>query len=128
MNKNLLIYAFFLILAGLTIALPVLAQSELFSDMMDGLEGFNSHAGLPDIGLKNLVGFLIKQALSLLGVLAFFIVMYGGFLWMISGSNEDRKSSAKNVFKNGLIGLIIIILAYSIVTYVFNVFQAAAIE
>ncbi|MFZ5364598.1 MAG: pilin [Patescibacteria group bacterium] len=126
-SKKIIIFA---ILAGflLTMATPVLAQSDVFSEMTAGLETVNNHAGLPKTSLKPLVGTIIKQVLSLLGIFTLIIVMYGGFLWMVSGGNEDRKKQAKGVFTNGLIGLVIILLAYSIVSYVFDLFQTVGQE
>ncbi len=118
----------YVILALLLISAPVFAQSGVFSDITDGLDTFNNEAGLPKTGLNNLVGTIIKQALSLLGIFTLIIVMYGGFLWMISGGNEERKKQARGVFVNGIIGLIIILLAYSIVSYVFNIFEGATME
>ena len=124
--KKCLILA--IIVGIFAISMPVSAQTDIFSDMVDGMETFNHEAGLPKASLKPMIGTIIKQALSLLGIFTLIIVMYGGFLWMVSGGNEDRKTQAKGVFTNGLIGLVIILLAYSIVSYVFDVFQTAIIE
>ncbi|HUT22071.1 MAG TPA: hypothetical protein VMX18_01530 [Candidatus Bipolaricaulota bacterium] len=128
MKKARLIYTIYAIIALFIVALPAMTASGAFSDMQNGLEVFNQHAGLPQAGLNQLVGSIIKQALSLLGIFTLIIVMYGGFLWMISGANEDKKKEAKGVFVNGLIGLAIILMAYSAVNYIFDVFQSATMS
>jgi len=127
MGKYKTIFTILLILAVFSICLPAYAESGVFSDMMEGMEKFNKQAGLPKSDINQMAGGIIKSVLSFLGIFALIIVMYGGFLWMISGSNEERKKSAKGVFVNGIIGLLIILLAYSIISYIFGVFETSTI-
>lgn len=61
---------------------------------------------------------IIQIALSFLGIISLGIVIYAGFLWMTSGGNENKIDDAKRWLKNGIIGLIIILSAWGIVTYV----------
>jgi len=61
---------------------------------------------------------IIQIALSFLGFIAVVIVIYAGFLWMTSGGNEDKLTEAKRWLKNGVIGLIIILSAWGLVTFV----------
>jgi len=128
MKNHSKILVFLLILAVFGITTPVYAESGVFSDMVEGLETFNKEAGLPKSDLNTMAATIIKSVLSFLGIFALIIVMYGGFLWMVSGSNEDRKKAAKGTFVNGIIGLIIILLAYTIVSYVFGMFEGAIIS
>ena len=128
MKNHSKILVFLLILAVFSITTPVYAESGVFSDMVEGLENFNKEAGLPKSDLNTMAASIIKSVLSLLGIFALIIVMYGGFLWMVSGSNEDRKKAAKGTFVNGIIGLIIILLAYTIVSYVFGMFEGAIVS
>src|SRR3989344_655721 len=51
-------------------------------------------------------GNIIKALLSLLGVIVLIFMVYGGYLWMASGGNEQKgKKTKKNLFytKNRLI-------------------------
>ncbi len=63
---------------------------------------------------------IINVSLSVLGIIAVIIVIYGGFVWMTAEGNEDKISKARGILKSGVIGLIIILAAWGIVTLVFN--------
>ena len=71
---------------------------------------------------ESLVG-IINIALSFLGLIAVIIVIYGGFVWMTSGGNEEKINNAKKILKNGLIGLVIVLLSWGIVTWLLGVFS-----
>ena len=71
---------------------------------------------------ESLVG-IINIALSFLGLIAVIIVIYGGFVWMTSGGNEEKINNAKKILKNGLIGLVIILLSWGIATWVLAQFS-----
>lgn len=55
---------------------------------------------------------------TLLGVIFLLITVYSGFRWMTAGGNEEQITEAKNLLKNAVIGLAIIILSYSITYFV----------
>lgn len=61
---------------------------------------------------------VINIALSILGILAVAIVIYGGFVWMTSGGEEDKIDKAKKTLKAGIIGLVIILCAWGIAYFV----------
>jgi hypothetical protein len=67
-----------------------------------------------------IIGAIIGTFLSFLGVIFLCLVLYGGFLWMISAGNESKVLRAKQVLTQAVIGLIIILSAYSITYFVFN--------
>ncbi len=58
---------------------------------------------------------LIKIAMGFLGLVAVVIILYGGFKWMTAAGNEEKVEEAKKLIGAGIIGLIIILTAYSIV-------------
>lgn len=65
---------------------------------------------------------LINVALSFLGIIFVVIIVYTGFLFLFSFGKEERLAEAKRSFFNALIGLIIILSAYSIVRFVMEAF------
>lgn len=67
-----------------------------------------------------LIGRIIQIALSFLGVIAILIIMYAGFLWMSSGGEEEKISQARTILKNGVIGLVIILSAWGIATFIIS--------
>ena len=85
-----------------------------------------------DIGLDNLEGInlgkeqdpvivasgIINALLLLLGIISVIIILSGGFKWMTSAGNAEKVTEAKNLIKNGVIGLMIILSAYTITRFV----------
>ena len=72
-----------------------------------------------------IVANFIRYILSFLGILAVIIVLYAGFKWMFSGGNEETISEAKRMLIAGLIGLVIILLAYAIANFVITLIYSA---
>lgn len=70
---------------------------------------------LVEIIFKWIRGFLV-----FLGVIAIIVIIVGGFTWMTAGGNDEKVKKAREIIKNGLIGLIIILLAYTIAVFVIN--------
>lgn len=69
------------------------------------------------------VGLAIIDILLVIGGLAAVAyVIYGGFQYIISQGEPDRTSAAKNTITNALVGLVIIMLAIAIVSYIGNKF------
>jgi len=61
---------------------------------------------------------IIRYLLSFLGVAAVLIIIYGGFLWMSAGGNEEKVGKAKKIITQAIIGLIIILFSYSLTMFV----------
>lgn len=56
----------------------------------------------------------IRTALELLGIIFLALTIYAGALWMTAGGNEEQVGKAKKLLSQAVIGLIIILSAYSI--------------
>ena len=61
---------------------------------------------------------IIRIIYSILGIIFMFVVLYGGFTWMFAGGIADKTQKARSILINGIIGLIIIIAAYAITSFV----------
>lgn len=83
--------------------------------------GFGEPKSIPEI-----VGALVAVFLSLLGVIFLCLVIYGGFVWMTSGGNEEKVYRAKKVLTNATIGLVIIISSYAVTAFVMSAIQSAS--
>ena len=70
--------------------------------------------------LPTVLGNIIRIVLGFLGVVLLGIVLYGGFLYMTSGGAEDRAKKGKSWITNGIIGLLIILAAYAITSFVID--------
>lgn len=67
-----------------------------------------------------IIGAVIGICLSFLGIIFLCLVIYGGFLWMTSRGNEEKVLRAKKTLEQAVIGLIIIVSAYSITFFVMS--------
>ena len=79
-------------------------------------------AGAPT-GTNSLSGIMatgIKAFLGLLGIIFLVLIIYAGFLWMTAQGDEEKVTKAKDTITRAVIGLVIIILAYSITYFVFS--------
>ncbi|MFH0956065.1 MAG: hypothetical protein V1801_02535 [Candidatus Falkowbacteria bacterium] len=93
-----------------------------------------SEGGLNDVGkaygqtgkpaasydIRIMVARLIRIILELLGIIAVVIIIVAGFRWMMAGGDEEKVTASKKQLINGLMGLIIILAAFSIATFVLN--------
>jgi len=76
-------------------------------------------AGVPtEKNPAEIAATIINIALGFLGIVLLGVILYGGFLWMTAGGNEEQVKKAKAWITNGVIGIIIIIAAYSIAHFV----------
>ena len=117
MFKNKKIFSFFLLVVSL-LALGA-AKVVLAGDPL-GIEPVDESLVLGARDPRQIAVQIINIFLGILGVIAVSLVIYGGFLWMTSEGNEDQVSKAKNVLKNALIGLAIILASWGIVTFIFR--------
>jgi len=91
------------------------AVDDYFPDEQVNLPGEGS-----DVKLVETVVNIINVVLGLLGLIAVIIILIGGFKWMTAQGSDDKVTDAKNTIKYGIIGLVIILLAYVIVRVVIN--------
>jgi len=81
-------------------------------------KGLEDPLGERDI--PTLVGNIISYILSLVGVLALVMFIYGGLTWMISGGNEEKIKKAAATIKAAIIGLILSLSAWMIWNFIFE--------
>ena len=63
---------------------------------------------------------LIKTALGFLAIIAVVIVLFGGFKWMTAAGNDDKIDDAKKILSAGVMGLIIILVAWGLTTWLID--------
>lgn len=83
------------------------------------LEGdIQTTTGLGNKDPREIAASVIKVVLGFLGIIAVLIVLYAGFLWMTAAGNDDKIATAKSMMSAGIIGLIIVLAAFGIATFV----------
>ena len=102
------------------LAFPALAQPDL------GLQ-YGEKTGLPAKSLTLVIADIIGWFLGLLGIAVVVIILYAGFLWMTSAGNDESIKKAKNMLSAGVVGLVIILAAYSIARFVVSALIKASV-
>lgn len=106
----------FFCLTILSLLTPVVVSAQ--NDIL-GLNVINNaNIGLQASDPRAVAARIINVALGFLGIIAVVIVLYGGFMWMTAAGNEERISKAKQILTAGVIGLVIIVMAWAIASYV----------
>ena len=85
-------------------------------------------AGLSNSDPRLVAAQGIKVVLGILGTLLTAWTVYGGFLILTSAGDEEKMSKGRSVITNGVIGLIIILSAYSIASFVSKLWAQPATQ
>lgn len=116
-SKTFMIIAFLAAVLIAGNAKPVLADAN--SLLWGGTQGEIDEAlELGNEDPRVVAASIINVFLGFLGIIAVVIVLLGGFKWMTAGGNEDQIETAKKLITNGVIGLIIILMSWSISKFV----------
>ena len=89
-----------------------LAQTDIGLDKLEGIKLGKEKD--PTVVAESIVNMI----LGFLGILATFIILLGGFKWMTSLGSSEKITEAKDLIKNGIMGLVIIFFAYAIASFV----------
>jgi len=93
--------------------------------MLENLKFFGANMGLPDTDPRLIVARLIQTALSFVGIILLLMLLSGGFSFMVSGGDEEKRNSAKRTLFNAIMGVAVILSAYSIAAFVLNTLSSA---
>lgn len=104
---------------------PILAGS--YWDMQIGMveigSAYDEDPGNPK-DLRYQIVKIINVILTILGLLVVILIIFAGFQWMTAGGNEEKVKKAQSTLKNAVIGLIIIMLAWSVTYWVLRRLEA----
>ncbi len=95
---------------------PVAAQTAFT------VEDLGTTLGLGSADLKDVVINVIKWVLGILALVGVVMLIYAGVLWMTSAGNAEKIDRAKRIIVSALIGLVIVLISWAIVTYVIRTF------
>lgn len=110
-----------LLALGILLSVGFLFQSGIVSAEDYGLGATAQEAGVPtNRNLQQLAGDIIGTALSFISVVFFMLMIYGGFLWMTARGNSDQEGKARDTIFGAVIGIIIVLAAYAITSFVFD--------
>src|SRR5581483_5322004 len=75
--------------------------------------------------LPGLVVNVIQLILIFSGSVAVLVLIYGGFLYLTSAGNEEQGEKGKSAFLNAVLGLVVIVLAFTIVRVISSTLTGA---
>jgi len=88
------------------------------SKALADLNPLKSVCGKSGCNIPALIGQIVKTLLGIVGAVALLMFIYGGFVMLTSGGNEQKIGSAKKTLAWAAIGLAVIFLSYSILNFI----------
>ncbi len=91
-----------------------------FTNATNRLEKVSGSYGKDQLqSLPQIVGNVVNITLTILGVLFFVLVVYGGYIWMIARGEVQEAERASSIIKMAVIGMVVVLAAYAISYFVF---------
>lgn len=78
------------------------------------------NVGLGNASPTEITQRIIQWVLSVLALIALALVIYAGYIWLLSRGNEEEVKKARGILEAALFGLIVILASYGITSYVFE--------
>lgn len=109
------------LLIGVTIV-PVLVSAAYSPApiVFDPNANVEHNSGLGNATPGVVVAGIINWTLGLLVVIALSLVIYAGFLWLLSAGEEEKVTKAKGILTGAFFGILIILASYGMTNYVFG--------
>ncbi len=108
-----------LVLAGGVAVFTHSALAQVSVDLPTSFAGFSSQ------DLKLTIANIVRIVLGFIGILFLLLVLYGGLVWMTSQGQPDKINRAKKIIASAVIGLLIVLSAYSIAGFIVGSLQGA---
>ena len=115
------------LLSAPMLAVPALSHAQSGPNL--GLDQIQRDTNLPDWNVRQgsgadsvvlIITQVIKILLLIAGSVAILFIIIGGYQYLTSGANPDGAKKGKTTVVNALIGIIVIVLSYVLVTVVAN--------
>lgn len=127
MNKSKKFLILILLISIFVIPKIVFARnlnlSDAFSNMIEGF-GFKAGYETTTVSPVNMISTIIQVALSLIGVIFLVLMVYGGYLWMTAAGSDEKLKRSQNTISAAVIGLVIVVAAYAISSFVVRSFES----
>jgi hypothetical protein len=117
MNARRLVCTF-----GLAVALAVggvgaFGVTPVFAQLDTGLAQVGQTVKLSQEDPRVIAARIINVALGVIGIILVTLIIYAGFLYMTSSGEAEKTSRAKKIIMDAVIGLVIILSAWAITSY-----------
>lgn len=75
-----------------------------------------------------IVARVIQIFMGFLGIICVGLITYAGFLWLTAGGEEEQAKKARNILFQSVIGLLIVMMAWSVSWFVISALNAAVYQ
>ncbi|MFA6995548.1 MAG: pilin [Patescibacteria group bacterium] len=124
---SLTIFSLLVCVTYLPFRTNVQAASDSLINSQEGMTEIGSvYGGSEPTDIRVTVAKIIVVSLQFIGVIFLGLIIFAGFKYMTSGGNEEKTKEAVSLLSNAIIGLIIILMAWGITSYVINRLSRAA--
>lgn len=108
------------VMLGFLYSKSVLAGS--YENITAGLDKTQDAAG--GLEMNGVIKTIITTMLFVVGILAVIMIIYGGIRYVTAHGDKTQVASAKDTVVYAVVGLVVAIVAYALVDWVVNLFQA----
>ncbi len=70
----------------------------------------------PDTDVETIIGIVIQAALGLIGSITLFMLVWGGFQWLVAAGNEEKIKKGTQTMIWAVIGLFLVMSSYILLT------------
>jgi len=105
------------------------AQADVTQSLNDIAQGTTGQIGgpgnpaNPSQGVLTVAGGVVRSVIVLVGIVFLILLIAAGIMWLTSAGSENQIKKAKSIISTSVIGIVIIALAYVIVTFVMGLFS-----
>ncbi|NLA43327.1 hypothetical protein GX865_04225 [Candidatus Saccharibacteria bacterium] len=110
--------AVFMLFAAITAPSPVMAQAS--QEILSGASATGQDGG-PEV--QSSIQTITNILLFILGFVAVIAIVIGGIMYAVSGGDAGKTKAAKDTILYAVIGLVVAILAYAIVSFIAGSFE-----
>jgi hypothetical protein len=113
-------------LSVLAFSVFAIVHPGLAQDAESQLAAVAAGGGLPTTNIAILIARIIRVFLGTLGIIFTVLIAYAGFIYMTAQGEVEKVKRATKMIKNGVIGMIICLSAFSITQFILNRLLEAA--
>lgn len=122
-NRKTILSLVMLVTLATQAFLPTSALASVFDEARSGTKKAVESSGMnveENVSFPQIFGGIFNAILGIMGVILLVLLIYAGGLWMTAGGNQDQVAKAKGMITNAVVGLIIVMMAYVISTFVLS--------
>lgn len=122
MKKILITFGLIIAIVGSFITAAGIYENKAYADSAADLikQGADSTGQQDSRSAGDIAKDVVNIMFFIVGIMAVIMIIWGGIRYVLSAGNSAALTSAKNTIMYAVIGLIVAILAYTIVNFVIN--------